>query len=43
MFILQLSKYTAGHKLTPLQISLFFCLLSISSDLFAMDQIQQST
>lgn len=43
MFILQLTKYTTGHKLTLLQISLFFCLLSISSDLFAVDQIQQST
>lgn len=43
MFILQLIKYTTGHKLTPLQISLFFCLLGTSSDLFAMDQIQQST
>lgn len=27
MFILQLSKYTAGHKPTPLQISLFFLLV----------------
>lgn len=43
MFVLQLINYTTGHKLTPLQISLFFSLLGISSDLFAMDQIQQST